>query len=987
MTKIRTGKLDTNRLGTNTFFLTAETLRNADMRKTLLISLLCLCTLTGCTTLTPQPVPVHRPTDFEELVVTGPSRPFDFREITLDNGLRVLTMEDFSSPIVAVQVWYHVGSKDENPNRQGFAHMFEHMRCRGTEVLGPEDHFELIRSVGGTNNGFTSFDYTAYVNSVPSNQLDLALWLEAERMMFLNISQEGFETERNVVAEERRQNYLNVPYGTVPEQILPVACTKHPYRWLPIGKIAHLEAATLDELRNFWDTYYVPANATLVIVGAVPHEKAQEAARSYFGWMPRLPDPPPVTVREPEQTEERRIILRERLGPIPAAAYAYRTVARSHPDSIPVEMTLRILAGGESSRLHLDLVKKRRLCALIYSQDFTLEQHGVIGIVGALHPVRYILSKLNPLGFILSKLGLVSPPHAAIFEAFDEHIEKLRQDGVTERELNKVKNQMLTEAVIAQRTVDGKAAQLGETGIVYGRHDWLNQRLDAIASVTREDIQRISREYLDPSQRTVVEIVPDRRYVYDPNAGLDLDDYEPPEREFVKRGIVRPEDFPAKPPTGDLLEEMPQVHLDEKVLDNGLKVVAIPNHEVPLSSVVLALKYGAWTNDPRRPGVASMTLSMLTKGTEKYTAEELAEIIEFNALNVYGSAAIDTATVVAMGLSQKLPTAMELVGEMVQRPTFPKPELGLLKNQREIELMYQEKEPGYRASSELCRRIFGDHPYARLPTGRRKDVGRIRRGHLVKWWNTFARPDAAVLYIAGDVPADRAFVLAEQCFGGWTAAGPMPEVDVPPLPERQDTHIYLVDNRGAAQSQIRIGQTGVSLYDPDYHKAAVFSQIFGGAFSSRLNKAIRIEGGRTYGAHGGFSAGRFGGRFVSSTSTRTESTDRTLRDMLAVIESMRTNPATDDELRLAQRYLVGRVPSRYETAIDVVNAQLHIELNGLPKDNLERSLAEYKATETDDIVRIATEHVDLGKLTIVVVGDARKVKQGLEKIAPVTVVR
>jgi zinc protease len=378
---------------------------------------------------------------------------------------------------------------------------------------------------------------------------------------------------------------------------------------------------------------------------------------------------------------------------------------------------------------------------------------------------------------------------------------------------------------------------------------------------------------------------------------------------------------------------------------------------------------------------------MLTKGTDNYTADELAEIIEFNALNLYGSAAIDTATVVAMGLSQKLPTAMELMGEVVRRPTFPRAELGLLKKQREMELMYQEKEPGYRASSELWRRIFGDHPYARVSTGRRKDVGRIRRGDLVKWWTTFARPDAAVLYIAGDVPADRAFALAEQYFGGWTAVGPMPEVDVPPLPERRDTHIYLVGNRGAAQSEIRVGQTGVSLYDPDYYKADVFSQIFGGAFSSRLNKAIRIKGGRTYGARGGFSAGRFGGRFVSSTSTRTESTVETVRDMLAVIDSMRTTPPTDDELRLAQRYLVGRVPSEYETAIDVVNAQLHIELNGLPKDNLQRSLVEYKATETDDIVRIATERVDLGKLTIVVVGDARKVKRELETIAPVTVVR
>jgi len=946
---------------------------------------MCLCLLAGCAVL-----PVRRDSTAllrgiesrlidtgEQTIETLPPRPFDFREIMLDNGLRVISMEDFSSPIVAVHVWYNVGSKDENPNRQGFAHMFEHMMFRGTDVLGPEEHFNLVHGVGGTNNAFTHFDYTAYVNTVPANQLDLALWLEAERMMFLDISQDGFETERNVVEEERREMCLNTPYGTLPEQILSVIMTRHPYRWLPIGKIAHLEAASLDELQHFWDIHYVPNNATLVIVGAVSHEGAQEAARKRFGWMPALPDPPEVTEREPAQTAERVVTLKERLGPIPAVAYAYRTVARSHPDAIPLEMTLNILAGGESSRLYSALVKKRNLCALIYSQQFSLEQDGILGIVGALHPVKYVLGMLNPF----------RGPHAAIVKAFDKHIELLQRDGVTEHELIKARNQMIRDTVIARRTVDGKAQNLGESCILYGSSDWLNRELNTIAAVTCDDIQRVAQQYLVPARRTVAKIVPDKKYVYDPNAGLDLDDFKPPDREFGKTGIARPEGFPAEPPLRELMEETPEVRFDEKLLDNGLKVVAIPNHEVPLATVVLALKHGAWTEDAARPGTASLALAMLTKGTENYTAEQLAEIIEFNALNVYGMAAIDMSVVVAMGLSHKLPIAVELLGEVALRPTFPLDELRLLKRLRKVELMYQEKTPAFQASSELWRRMFGAHPYSRYPMGRRKDIGAVKRSRLVEWWSAFARPDAAVLYVAGDVTPDEAFALAEQYLGQWTTVSPMPEVEVPPLPERETTHIYLVDNPQAAQSEIRIGQIGMSLDDPDYHKAGVFSQIFGGSFSSRLNKTIRIEGGRSYGAGGGFSAGRFGGRFVSSTSTKTEATAETLRDMIEVIESMNATPPTDDELRMAKSYLVGRVPSRYETALDVVNAQMYIEFNGLPKDNLRRSIVEYKATETNDIVRIATEHVDPEKLTIVVVGDAKKIRKELEKIAPVTMVR
>jgi zinc protease len=964
-----------------------------EMRKMILGCLLALwlAVLAGCVTQPILPPVVESPRPEvpadEQAFRERPARPFKFQEITLDNGLRVLTMEDFSSPIVAVQVWYHVGSKDENPNRQGFAHMFEHMMFRGTELLGPEEHFNLIRGVGGDTNAFTYFDYTAYVNSVPANQLDLALWLEAERMMFLDVTEEGFETERDVVKEERRELNLNAPYGTLPERVLPVICTVHPYRWTPIGRIAHLEAARIEELEHFWDIHYVPGNATLVIVGAVWHEQAQEAARTYFGWMPKLPDPPKVTIQEPPQTKERKVTLRERLGPIPAAGYVYRTVAQSHPDSIPLEMTLRILSRGDSSRFHSDLVKKRKLCALIMSQDFTLEQDGLVAVVGALHPVKYILGRLNPLGFILRKLHIVKGHHAAILQAFDQHIEALQRDGVTEHELAKVKNQMMKAVVGRLLTVRGKAQKLGEAAMFYPDPEWVNRELYAITTVTKEDIQRIAQTYLVPERRTSVNVVPDRRYKYDPNAGLDLEDYALPEREFSKTGIVRPESFPTTPPIDELLDELPEVSTEETILPNGLKVVAIPNDEVPIATVVLGLRHGAWTEDPKRPGVASMTLSMLTKGTERHTAEELADIIEFNALDLYGAASLGPALVAAGGLSEKLPTAMKLLAEVVRQPTFPGSELRILKKTRQVELMYQEKEPSYRAATELRRRVFGDHPYARDATGQRKDVRRIRRRHLVEWWNTFARPDAAVLYVAGDVTAESAFALAERHFGDWTAEGPLPEIEVPPLPERQETHIYLVNNPRAAQSEIRVGQTGFAIHHADRRKALIFNQVFGGSFSSRLNKAVRVERGLTYGAGGGFSAARYGGIFACSTSTKTESTSEALEAILDVIESMRGTPPSDEELTSAKSYLVGRVPARYETALDTVNALWRIESNDLAKDDLTRSVAEYRLAEIDDVLRIANEHVDLDRLTIVVVGDAKKIKRDLEATAPVTVVR
>src|SRR5690606_5180149 len=219
--------------------------------------------------------------------------PLEFHETTLPNGLRVIVHEDRSCPVVAVQVWYHVGSKDEDPERQGFAHMFEHMMFRGTDRLGPEDHFEFVRGVGGDCNAYTSFGQTVYVQTAPQNQLEMVLWLEAERMAALKVDEEGFDTERAVVEEEARMG-MTRPYGTLMEQVLERVFTVHPYRWSPIGKIDHLRAATSEELLRFWETYYVPNNATLIVVGDVAHEEVFRQAEEAFGWIPRCADPPRV---------------------------------------------------------------------------------------------------------------------------------------------------------------------------------------------------------------------------------------------------------------------------------------------------------------------------------------------------------------------------------------------------------------------------------------------------------------------------------------------------------------------------------------------------------------------------------------------------------------------------------------------------------------------------------------------------------------------
>jgi zinc protease len=894
------------------------------------------------------------------------ARLFDYDEQVLDNGLRVVTLEDFSTPVVAVQVWYHVGSKDEDPNRQGFAHMFEHMMFRGTDRLGPEEHFEYVRQTGGAANGFTSFDYTAYVNTVPSNQLELALWLEAERMMFLRIDEAGYLTERQVVEEERRQD-LNEPYGTLFERILAKVFHDHPYRWHPIGSIAHLEATTTQELKRFWDTFYVPNNAVLAIVGAVSHEQAQDTAARYFGWIPRSPAPPRVTVQEPPQTEPQEITLKEGIGPVPLARFMYRAVPEDHPDTIPLQIAVDILGDGESSRLYQDLVKEQKICQEAYSYLYSLEQDGLAGVGAELKP-----------GGDLEK----------VIAEMAKHTARLRDEPVDAAELGKAKNRMRRRVVTSLLTNEGKAMELGRAALIHGDPDWLNRQLDLVAAVTVEDVQRVAQTYLTPQRGTTVRVVPDSDFVYEPDATAG------PMTALAgiasKPVAIRPDWMGSEPPIHSLQAQIPAVSIKEKTLSNGLKVVVLPNHEVPFTTILLGLKRGAWTES--QPGVASMALEMLTKGTENYTAAQLAETIDSNALTLHGSAtsngqpSMDVGEVSATALADKAPLAMELLAEVVRRPTFPEDELAILKDQLQLALSVQMQDPGYLAERALREALYPGHPYARTPTGEPADIERITAPSLEQWWREQVRPETAVLYAAGDLKPRQVFRLAKKHLGDWKPAGPLPKVSPPKVPEHGEMRIMMVNRPNAVQSQIRLGHISITRGHPLYHASRVFTHILGGGFNSRLNKSLRIDKGLTYAVAGYFVPYRFAGAFQGYTFTKTPTTVEAVRTFLDVVESMRTDPVTDEELRIAKSYLVGSFPGSLETPQDMLAYQWIIDYNNLPEDYLRQAMEAYKHTTADDVTRVAHEALCPDALTIAVAGDAGAVQEGLAQIGPVTVV-
>ncbi|MEP0842891.1 MAG: insulinase family protein, partial [Phycisphaerae bacterium] len=640
-----------------------------------------------------------------------------YQTVTLDNGLQVITLEDFTAPVVNVQLWYHVGSKDEDPQRQGFAHMFEHMMFRGTDRLGPTDHFDLLRKTGGYTNAYTAFDQTVYHETVPANQLDLALWLEAERMAFLKIDQAAFDTERQVVEEERRMR-VSQPYGMLPEKALAEIFKVHPYRWTPLGNITHLRAASVPELRAFWTRYYVPNNAVLVIVGAVRHEQAQAAARRYFGWIPRYPDPPRITVREPE-SKGRTLVFKEDNAPAPVVGIGGRTVPAGHPDEMALRLLTTILGGGESSRAYRRLVAGQELAVMTVGLSESIEHEGFIGFVAVLPPVG-------------------GKPEKALAE-LEAIIEQARNEPVDKRELDKARNNMLRNIVVENLTAEGRASTLGRMAVLAGDVSKVNARLEELRRLSPDDLQRVARKYLasDRLFKATVErnlagalsgwLGFKKKEELPPVTAKPETDPPPPGRP----GLKRPEGFPATAPVVGQLTYDPTPRHESFALPNGLKVLVVENHKGPFITVTLGLRAGAWCEN--KPGSAALAMGMLTKGSSRHSEAQLAEELERYAITLSGNGGMDGSNVYASCLTEHVDRAVRLMGEVVLTPMFPEDEFRKLRDRVRAGLVISTNEPAYAADREFRRRVFGRHPYARAASGEVADVDALTLEDVRGW--------------------------------------------------------------------------------------------------------------------------------------------------------------------------------------------------------------------------------------------------------------
>ncbi len=903
-----------------------------------------------------------------------PAALYNYRQATLPNGMAVITVEDFTCPIVSVQMWYHVGSKDERADRTGFAHMFEHMMFRGTQRV--KDIDQLISSIGGECNAYTTYDTTNFVDVAPANQLELLLWLEAERMMFLKVDPPNFATERKVVEEELLM-YSHEPYGRLEDKIVGHLFGQHPYRWPVVGRVSHLRAATVAELRQFWETYYVPNNATLVICGAVSHDKAMDLARKHMAWLPKGKDVPRVTAVEPLPRAPRTVAIRNVMAPSPLVGLIYRTVKEGHRDRVALDMLGVVLGLGDSGRLQAGLVRGKEVALQAKAFQESVEQDGAF-VAGVMLPQCGDANNPCPDG----------DPNSVLAE-LELQVARLRDEPVTPDELLKARSQMLKTMYEDAETATAKATTIAEAAILAGDASRVNTLAGEIETMTAQRLQEVARKYLDPNGvlRVIVQEDESGRFLKD-----DAETAAPVAAESntplpPRNTGDRPAELGDRPPVAAALPPPPQVPCTRSTLPNGLRVVVAPNHRTPLVTVYLGIAAGSWTEGESKPGMADFAMQMLTRSSLRGGTMEIAREQEKLGIHISSAADLDDSYVMATCTSPRLVRTVEMMSHMVLDPNIDAEEMDLFREAYIADVAAGEGTLEHVAHMELRRRIYGEHPYGHDVVGAEADIDAMKKHDVVQWWKKYLRLDLAVLVVAGDVDEKQAVELAQKAFGRWTAQGPRPKAELPPVAAVDKTRIYLIDRPQCSQSQIFVGCAGIARGDEGRFTAMLVSDYFGTNTCSRLFSHILSNKGLTYNIYGAYEPRRFGGEFSINTFSRTESTAEVLREILKEIDSLCSAPPGEDELARSRQYLLGSYATQHETPTAVAQDLWLIESQELGAGYAQKMFAAIAAADPKGCHDLVRRTIDPRKLVIVVAGNAAAIRKDLRKIAPVKMVQ
>ncbi len=877
-----------------------------------------------------------------------------FDKYRLENGLDVILSEDHRLPVVAINVWYHVGPAYEKPGRTGFAHLFEHMMFQGSKHVGAQP-IRVLETAGATQiNGTTGFDRTNYFETVPADKLEFGLWFESDRMAWLldTLTARKLANQRDVVHNERRQGE-NQPYKLVEEelyrQLFPGV---HPYQACIIGSHADIEAVRLEDVRDFSRQFYVPNNASLVLVGDFDRVEAKQLVQKYFAPIPPGKPVPKVETAAPAITQAKRVTVTDTVE-LPRVYKAWLTAPIFSPGDAEADLLGHILGGGPASRLYQKLVHEKQIAQDVAAFNQSLMLGSVFMIRATARP-QVTIEDLE--------------------KALDEELEAIQREGPLPEEVERARNSSQANHVFALEEaggMNGLADRLNTYNHYLGDPGYLGQDLARYEAVSIADVQRVARS-LTPEASVTVRGVPGPKVLTDVAKRDDIE-VDP------ENAVSVDEDWRRSVPQSHV-RALPQLPVPVRMkLANGLDVWFLEQNHVPGISASFVTVFGNIVSPTGLDGLGSFTAAMLGCGTERRSLKELASDVERFGGHFSAQSNNDFSAVTLRWLKKNTDAGFALLAEVVQKPALSAEEVERVRHERLISLIQLSENPAAVLQQEFLTELYGaEHPYGRLEIGTEASNKMIGREDILNFHARAYKPQEAALVLVGALTENEAQTLAEKHFGGWSGGSPIPQS--PAAPPACSRHIVIVDRPGSPQTQLAVGQVGVERSHPDFVAIELMNILLGGMFSSRINTNLREVHGYTYGAKSRFSYLRGRGPFLISAAVRTDATAPSVGEVFGEIARLRETLATAEELAIVKESFSRALLSQFRSIYNSMGSISSLFVHNLGLEHYQEVMDRISAVRLSELQEMAKQHLDPESMVIVAVGDATKIEPELRRL-------
>ena len=865
-----------------------------------------------------------------------------YERFVLDNGLTVIVHEDHKAPIVAINIWYHVGSKNEKPGKTGFAHLFEHLMFGGSEHA-PGRYIDAMEKIGATDlNGTTNSDRTNYFENVPTSAVDFTLWMESDRMGHLlgALDQKTLDLQRGVVQNEKRQGE-NQPYG-VTDQLLTQNTypAGHPYSWTTIGDMADLDAASMKDVQEWFKTYYGPSNVVLVLAGDIDAKTAREKVTKYFGDIPAGPPVAHQQVWIAKMAGTHRQMVQDRV-PQARIYKVWNIPEYGSAEGDYLGLVSDCLSSGKSSRFY-----KR----LVYEDQIATDALAITDL-GEIGGQFYVRATARPGQSI-----------AQVEKELDEELARFVKGGPTQEELQRVKTQHEAEFIRGIERIGGfggKSDRLAKNQAFLGSPDAYKISLKRVQLATAEDLRAAAQRWLS-----------DGVYI------LEVDPF--PDYKIASAGADR-----GKAPDTGTPPELKLPKLQRATLSNGLKIILAERHEVPLVNFTLAADAGFASDASTTPGTANLAMQVLTDGTRTRNALQISDELESLGATLRGSSNLDLSFISLSALTAKLDPSLNLFADVVLNPSYPETEV---KREQKLALAGIEREqntPATLALRVLPALLYGaGHPYGNPLTGSgtKESVAKLTREDLVKFHDTWLHPNNSTLIVVGDTTLTEVTPKLEKLFAGWKP-GSAPAKDVKTVPVAPKSAVYLIDKPGALQSVIIAGVVAPPRANPQEIAIEAMNDSLGGTFGGRMNMNLREDKHWSYGVRTVLRDARSQRPFYAIAPVQTDKTKESLVEMNKEFRGIAgDHPIGTDELAKIQANETLKLPGSRETLSALGQSIVDLVQFGLPDDYYDTYAGKVRALKTSDVSAAAKEVVRPDNLIWIVVGDRAKIEAGVREL-------